>query len=653
MIIKVKTTNLQIGKKIVSLFLSVVLLFLAISQTAFAQNATTDEQLSYTASLCSSDDFTDQTLDYVNVYNPTADGRISYTYDDYYRLSSKVYAFDLDTDSSKKFTNTTTYEYKNYSGGNTGIEVDEYSTKVNDGTALSFYYTYDARGNITKILASNIDEMRYVYDDLGQLIREDNNVLGRTYVYTYDDAGNITSKKTYALTAEGATPSSLYDTYGYYYSDSNWGDMLTAYRGMQITYDEVGNPLSYYNGTFYDFTWVQGRRLESVLKGGTTTSYTYNADGIRTSKTTGTLTKEYILNGTQILAELWSDGTTIIYVYDAEGSAVGMLYRNNTYTSGKFDAYFYERNLMGDIIAVYSVDGTKLISYVYDAWGKVTTTYHNGGASTGAQHNPFTYSGYYRDIETGFYYLNSRYYDPAICRFINADIYTCTGQGFSGNNMFVYCGNDPINRIDEVGTGWIKKAAKKIFGTISTSILKHAKADDSKILGFFNFCNNAWADIAGTTTTWNTMIENQKDPSIAKNYDYGLANAGHNGCEIIAIHNAKVALGVNSSFAITARDVQKVGGMFAWGMLGSIPGRIGKALAKSGLKYQSVAVNEMYKQGIYIISYWTDKNSIHTIMIEYDGKKYTPHNYWNKPIPIDTLIPDWVSGYICGYYVYR
>ena len=225
--------------------------------------------------------------------------------------------------------------------------------------------------------------------------------------------------------------------------------MLTAYRGMQITYDEVGNPLSYYNGTFYDFTWVQGRRLESVLKGGTTTSYTYNADGIRTSKTTGTLTKEYILNGTQILAELWSDGTTIIYVYDAEGSAVGMLYRNNTYASGKFDAYFYERNLMGDIIAVYSVDGTKLISYVYDAWGKVTTTYHNGGANTGAANNPFKYRGYYHDSETSFYYLNSRYYDPAICRFINQD--SALYHSMLGYNMFAYCYNNPVNYVDYTG----------------------------------------------------------------------------------------------------------------------------------------------------------------------------------------------------------
>ena len=98
-----------------------------------------------------------------------------------------------------------------------------------------------------------------------------------------------------------------------------------------------------------------------------------------------------------------------------------MQYRNSSYSNETFNTYWFEKNLQGDIVAVYNEGGTKLVSYTYDAWGNVTTTYHNSGASTAAQYNPFRYRGYYYDTELGFYYLNSRYYDPEIGRFLNAD----------------------------------------------------------------------------------------------------------------------------------------------------------------------------------------------------------------------------------------
>ena len=68
--------------------------------------------------------------------------------------------------------------------------------------------------------------------------------------------------------------------------------------------------------------------------------------------------------------------------------------------------------------------------------------------------NPLQYRGYYHDSETGFYYLQSRYYDPEICRFINADSYASTGQSYLGYNTFAYCGNDPVNRTDADGEFW-------------------------------------------------------------------------------------------------------------------------------------------------------------------------------------------------------
>ena len=91
--------------------------------------------------------------------------------------------------------------------------------------------------------------------------------------------------------------------------------------------------------------------------------------------------------------------------------------------------------------------GTNVAKYRYDPYGNLVSS-----SGTMAANNPLRYRGYYFDSESGFYYLQSRYYDPKICRFINADDFASTGQGILGNNMFAYCLNNPVNRIDPVGT---------------------------------------------------------------------------------------------------------------------------------------------------------------------------------------------------------
>ncbi len=133
----------------------------------------------------------------------------------------------------------------------------------------------------------------------------------------------------------------------------------------------------------------------------------------------------------------------------------------------RFTHYYYAKNLQGDVVAIYRSDYTEakgyyptlVASYEYDPWGKVTSVKGSSGAILSleaypnhiAHVNPIRYRGYYYDIETGFYYLQSRYYDPAISRFINADSYGSTGQGFLGTNMFAYCLNNPIIYVDSEG----------------------------------------------------------------------------------------------------------------------------------------------------------------------------------------------------------
>jgi RHS repeat-associated protein len=112
--------------------------------------------------------------------------------------------------------------------------------------------------------------------------------------------------------------------------------------------------------------------------------------------------------------------------------------------------YYYQRNGQGDIIGMYNSSGTKVVSYTYDVWGKLLTT-SGSLASTLGENNPLRYRGYYYDNETGFYYLQSRYYDPTTGRFISPDVLVSTGQGVLGHNMYAYCLNNPVNMSDESG----------------------------------------------------------------------------------------------------------------------------------------------------------------------------------------------------------
>ena len=109
--------------------------------------------------------------------------------------------------------------------------------------------------------------------------------------------------------------------------------------------------------------------------------------------------------------------------------------------------YFYQLNLQGDVIGIIDTTGASVAKYAYDAWGRVV--YSTGSM---AAINPIRYRGYYYDAELGMYYLQSRYYDPTLKRFINADSYASTGQSFMGHNSFLYCNNNPTNKSDASGT---------------------------------------------------------------------------------------------------------------------------------------------------------------------------------------------------------
>ena len=334
----------------------------------------------------------------------------------------------------------------------------------NFGEKLS--YTYDDNGNIETIRKNGVLQETYHYDVLNQLVRADSAAQNKSFVYAYDAGGNILSVKEYAYTT-GALGTAV-KTVNYGYTDGTWKDLLTSYAGQTITYDGIGNPLSYRDGL--SMTWRNGRELASLTKNGVTASYLYDESGLRTKKTVGgVVTNYHVING--VLYGEYTGSHRLLYMFDEAGTRYSFLYNGST--------YYYVFNGQGDVIGITDGYGNMLARYTYDAWGKPLTITDGAGAdvSGNASHianvNPFRYRGYYYDKESGLYYVGSRYYDPQTGRFINADGYVSTGQGLTGNNMFAYCGNDPINRSDPSGLFW--KEIGNWFKEVGNAIAGFAK----------------------------------------------------------------------------------------------------------------------------------------------------------------------------------
>ena len=199
-----------------------------------------------------------------------------------------------------------------------------------------------------------------------------------------------------------------------------------------------------------------GRQLRQMSRndGQSLLKFKYNADGIRTNKIVDGVNHVYTLNGTQIVSEAWGN-FLLIYLYDESGAPIGLQYRTKSYAANVFDTFYFEKNLQGDIIAVYNASGEKIGSYTYDAWGNCTVTVVSESTTLEKNvvrlYNPFRYRGYYYDTETGLYYLQSRYYNPAWGWFLNEDGYVNANGDLIGFNMYAYCSNNPVMGYDPSG----------------------------------------------------------------------------------------------------------------------------------------------------------------------------------------------------------
>ena len=477
--------------------------------------------------------------------DPTESAIISYHYDKFERLSFMyLTAFNMPDIQ-------TTYQYVDRTDGSTTYtsnRIAEESLSMANGS-VSFAYTYDANGNITEIKKNSTPQVTYEYDSLGQLVREYNHETQLATVFVYDKSGNVTDRYTFTgFTAEvpishlmACYPYGCIDEASYTYGSSGWGDLLTDYDGTSITYDASGNPKNWKG--IGELLWTGNRLTEITLSNATAGSaykalwMQYDANGIRTSKQyvehvadASSYTVTYTTDGTKILSEqrTGTNPHTIYYVYDANGSVVGMKYNGVQ--------YWYHKNIQGDVLGIMNANGVEVVSYAYDAWGKVLSVSGSLSSTVGAV-NPFRYRGYYYDVETRWYYLNSRYYDPNVGRFINADSQLNTSLGVVGANLYVYCLNNSVNMIDVIG----------------------------KYPQFINDQND------------NVVVPGSSDTM--KDISWVWGNISENGCGVIAVYNVMAVTNRNYSF-IQVRDIMlyREAALF-FGLLGVNPLAIAPSLA--------------------------------------------------------------------------
>ena len=392
------------------------------------------------------------TLKYV--YSTSAGTRYTHEYSATYGEDSRVNTFGL----NGIFSITPTFDglgrqssrvLKNGSGAQ--VEKEDYAFLAGAGgdnatttligsatyygagtTGTQYSYEYDKSGNLTKIKKGTATLHTYTYDSLGQLTSWYDAATDKTVRYGYYKGGNLKS---------------IYDgedTVSFVYNNGDGiADRLMVYDGQLLSYDDIGNPLNFRDGI--SMTWKNGRQLATLTNGQTSASYDYNESGIRNKKTVNGITTTFQLDGSKIVSEN-RNGIVQSYFYDENGSVLGITYGGEN--------YYFRKNFRNDVLAILNASGEVVVEYSYDPWGNILAV-TGSLASTLGSDNPFRYRGYYYDTESCFYYLNSRYYDAKVCRYLNADGYVSTGQGRLGNNMFAYCGNNPVNNCDPSGQFFI------------------------------------------------------------------------------------------------------------------------------------------------------------------------------------------------------
>ncbi|ATB37102.1 hypothetical protein CYFUS_002523 [Cystobacter fuscus] len=278
------------------------------------------------------------------------------------------------------------------------------------GTLYQASYGYDAGGRVTSTSSSTnpLSNLGYTYDALNRLT----NVTGKQpQSFTYDALGNLTWS---------------YQLGSYAYGDTKHRHAVTTAGATAFSYDANGNMVS---GGGRTLEWDADNRLARVTTFSGTTTFLYDANGQRVLKNSPSDSTLYF----GPLLELRPTGLTKYYY-------AGPLLVAKRDTSG---ASWFHQDHLGSVRALTNASGQKVASYDYSAFGTPL-------ASSASVDNSRGYGGHERD-ETGLVYMNARYYEPMLGRFISPDALVPSSGNPQALNRYAYVYNNPISNTDPTG----------------------------------------------------------------------------------------------------------------------------------------------------------------------------------------------------------
>lgn len=411
--------------------------------------------------------------------------------------------YDYNSAGNKKTTMPSSYTIINSTAqkDNNGNFITDLNNNIvySDTVNVTFDYTYDYAGNITRIMATNnitndsVIYASYKYDEAGQLILECSTLNDICMKFAYDAGGNIICKRVYVdgvdafdpVTNDTVLNAEYYDityTYDSVYKDRLYSINSIDYSGNSpvstnistFTYDAFNNPTSWNLGNdgAGSFEWTGNLLTAFETDGaGHRYEYEYDSNGLRSKKTVfektalGANSDDYNYSLQYAVEYVWENDVLkglIIVTSDNYSASIPIIYDDNGVAQGYIgitgNPYYYTRDGIGNVVRIDSgVDATVSLGISYDAWGNpyfdtIPSGWENIGigiaAAIIAMLNPSYYQGYLFDAETGLYYCQNRYYSSVISRFINTPDtfvdFDSRGSIISAN-LFVYGNNNPIN----------------------------------------------------------------------------------------------------------------------------------------------------------------------------------------------------------------
>ena len=436
------------------------------------------------------------------------------------------------------------------------------TAKTNNALTSERTYTYSDNGNIEQInitkpendylgsgmTVNTTKTVKYYYDEMNRLTKEENAVTGKTTEFQYDSSNNISKK-----IVNGTE-------YSYGYSNG----LLTSFNGQSIVY--TGGYPTNYRGT--PFSWSRNR-LESYTKSGTTYTFTYDAFGRKVKKQAGTNYWLYYYDGDKLIGQDRYTSAGLLYgaryIYDDEG-LFGVKVRGGQSSQPNIYQNFYvTKDAYGNIVRMDGAQG-KVLEIEYDAWGNQNVIYSASCGDTDVsakEFMPFRYRGYYYDDNLGLYYLMSRYYDPETGRFISPDsIDYLDPETLGGLNLYSYCYNNPITNIDKIGN----YPSPNYSITISQREVLASLINNQTYAFFFGNI-----ELSRTVTLNATNKKNTLKNGLYTNFDYDALNKIGKittGFNIENIFNIGVGISSNGSFFVSGQIGSFLNGGISAGLNG-------------------------------------------------------------------------------------